>query len=208
MKSVLRYVLLSLPLFLLTNCQDITGNVILMKETQLTKDSEVVSLMLKAVQSDTNQIFSKSDDNDSDVDDDQCTNILYPINFDVFFGDDPNPTPVVINSDDELIEFLSTLTGNTGFYIYFPISLVDTDGNETIIYDLTEFEGTLQMLVDACQGSGDDNDNGNDENDYDYCQNNNKKVYICHKGHTICVSINAIWGHLAHHEEDYLGQCE
>ena len=40
---------------------------------------------------------------------------------------------------------------------------------------------------------------------YTYCGNNNKKVLVCHNGHTICVSINSIPAHLAH--GDYLGNC-
>jgi Putative metal-binding motif/Secretion system C-terminal sorting domain len=35
---------------------------------------------------------------------------------------------------------------------------------------------------------------------------NNVKVNICHNGHTLCVSVNAVAAHLAH--GDYLGQCE
>ena len=68
---------------------------------------------------------------------------------------------------------------------------------------------------DTGDNSGDDNtgDNSGDDDDddnvvYDFCHKNNKKVYICHKGNTICVSVNAIWGHLTQHEEDFLGQCE
>ncbi|MCA0931773.1 hypothetical protein LCM02_04865 [Lutimonas saemankumensis] len=68
-------------------------------------------------------------------------------------------------------------------------------------------------------GSGESSDNGSeeeslstDENDsdseYEYCDKNKKKVIICHKGKTICVSINALWGHLYHHSEDTLGSCE
>ncbi len=40
-----------------------------------------------------------------------------------------------------------------------------------------------------------------------YCDNNpnNKKVYVCHNGHTICISVNALPAHLAH--GDQLGQC-
>ena len=40
----------------------------------------------------------------------------------------------------------------------------------------------------------------------EYCGNNNNKVFICHNGNTICVSINAIQAHINH--GDSLGQCE
>ncbi len=211
-KYLFRYMFLFLPLLLFTFCQNLGEDLVFIEEAKVTKDSKIVSLMIEAVKSNADKTLAKSDD------DEQCTKFLYPMTFKVFFGDNPQSTQITINSDDELIEFLATLTSNTGFYILFPITLVDVDGVETIINDLTEFEGTLQMLVDACQG-GDDDDSDDDDSDdddddddsngeYDFCHDNNKKVYICHKGQTICVSINAIWGHLNQHEEDFLGQCD
>jgi hypothetical protein len=38
-----------------------------------------------------------------------------------------------------------------------------------------------------------------------YCDNEKKKVYVCHNGNTICVSINAVQAHLNH--GDVLGPC-
>ena len=40
-----------------------------------------------------------------------------------------------------------------------------------------------------------------------YCDNNpkNRKVYVCHRGNTICISVNALQEHLDH--GDYLGAC-
>jgi hypothetical protein len=32
-------------------------------------------------------------------------------------------------------------------------------------------------------------------------------VVICHKGITICISVNALWQHMNQHEEDYIGSC-
>ncbi|MGB5463328.1 MAG: hypothetical protein WBM92_08190 [Aureibaculum sp.] len=53
--------------------------------------------------------------------------------------------------------------------------------------------------------AGDENSNGDNINGV--CHPNSKKVTICHKGINICVSVNAIWGHLNQHQEDYLGSC-
>ncbi|MCI0450682.1 MAG: T9SS type A sorting domain-containing protein [Chlorobi bacterium] len=39
------------------------------------------------------------------------------------------------------------------------------------------------------------------------CGNNNNKVLVCHNGHTICISENAVPAHLTQHEGDYLGPC-
>ena len=49
-------------------------------------------------------------------------------------------------------------------------------------------------------------DHGNDGK-YEYCHKKNKKVVICHNGQSICISINVIWGHMAHHAGDYFGSC-
>ena len=300
--------LLFVPLFLLSFCQSEFDDPLFKTETKLTKDAKVLSLMKSAIQTDSNEdetlnkgsLFKSTD---AGVDD-QCTHFLYPMTFEVYSGD--NPTPVIweINSDEELISFIDTLVASSEtyeFYIHFPITLLDTDGVETVLKDLTELEGTLQMAVEACAslnedstggsddatvgsndssggsddssggsddssggsddstggsddstGSSDDSSGGSDDSsggsddstggsdgsdddesnegsdddsdiesndeiahdnhdnheEYEFCGKNNKKVYICHKGITICVSVNAIWGHMQHHEEDYLGRCD
>jgi hypothetical protein len=40
------------------------------------------------------------------------------------------------------------------------------------------------------------------------CGHNNNKVLVCHNGHTICISSNAVPAHLTLHEGDYLGVCQ
>ena len=42
-----------------------------------------------------------------------------------------------------------------------------------------------------------------------YCSNNanSQKVYVCHNGNTICISVNALDTHLNGHAGDYLGTC-
>ena len=45
-------------------------------------------------------------------------------------------------------------------------------------------------------------------NSDEYCGKKNKKVYICHNGETICVSVNEIWGHMQHDKDDHLGSCD
>lgn len=39
------------------------------------------------------------------------------------------------------------------------------------------------------------------------CGNNGNKVLLCHNGNTICISPNAVQGHLNNHEDDFLGPC-
>ncbi len=354
--GIFKYLLI-LPLFLLAFCQSEFEEPFGDAENKLTKDSKLLSLMKAAIQSDSDQISTQ---NKGDLskgttgDDGQCTYFLYPMNFQVYSGDDPVPVTREINSDEELLAFIEEFsyenqagvhTENYEMFIYFPIILLDTDGNETVLNSLIELEGTLDMAVQACEsfnnasdgdsggdsgdasgeesdgssdngsgdasggesesssgessednsddgsndasgeeadggsddesqnvsgdvsgdssdggsddesndgsdgssddeseenssesseddpeeGSDDDSNNGSDDstdddseedsivessqgddddNGYKFCDKNSKKVYICHKGKTICVSVNAIWGHLQHHEEDFLGTCD
>lgn len=308
--GILSYLMI-LPALLFINCQNDLDDPAMGSEAKLTPDAEVLLLMKEAIISNSDYVLaegkeslSKSTDLASD---DQCTHFLYPMTFEVYSGDNPNPTLWEINSDEELLEFIDTLVAaqtTYQYYIYFPITLLDTDGNETVLNDLTELEGTLKMAVEACTGmtdgspdggtdggtgsgtdggtdgssgsgsddgtgsstgggsddstggstggssddgtggsSDDGSDDGSDDdgsddgsdgssddgsddsgegddeeesfaessegsNGYQYCDKNGKKVLICHKGNTICISVNAIWGHMQHHEEDYLGTCE
>ncbi len=321
--GIVTYLLL-LPVFLFVNCQNEMDEPVPSSQFKLTQDSRILSLMEAAIISDSDGYTTagKTDlSKSADASDDQCTHFLYPMTFDVYSGDDPTPVVWEINSDEELLAFIETLKAASTtyeYYIHFPITLLDTDGNETVLNNLTELEGTLQMAVEACEGmsndpvdasdgsdggtdSGTDNggtdsstdnggtdsstDNGgtdsgtdnssdgsgssddgsdgsddgstssdessdddstddssnddsessdddssddegsdddsaddevtvssNDSNDsdngYQYCDKKAKKVIICHKGKTICISVNAIWGHMQHHEEDYMGSCD
>ncbi|MDX5586472.1 MAG: hypothetical protein QNK20_16420 [Aureibaculum sp.] len=204
--------LLFLPFLMFTFCENLNEDLILSTNDILTKDSKVISLMISAVKSSSDIAFTKSGNND------QCTEFQYPITFILV---EEIAKPIVISSDEQLNEFINSLTIRDNFIMYFPITLIDSEGEVTQLADLTALEGTLQMALDACEGNGDDDDDNNDndgddnnvnegDNDvpWDFCHENNKKVYICHKGKTICVSINAIWGHTNQHVEDYLGQCE
>ena len=209
--GIFRY-LLFLPFLMFTFCENLNEDLILSTNDVLTKDSKVISLMMSAVKSSSDIAFTKSGNND------QCTEFQYPITFILV---EEIAKPIVISSDEQLNEFINSLTIRDNFIMYFPITLIDSEGEVTQLADLTALEGTLQMALDACEGNGDDDDDNNDndgddnnvndgDNDvpWDFCHENNKKVYICHKGKTICVSINAIWGHTNQHVEDYLGQCE
>jgi hypothetical protein len=310
--GIIKY-LLVLPLFLLSFCQSEFEEPLSASENRVAIDAKVLSLMKSAIQSDSDQILTQNKSSLSKgtvtEDDSQCTNFLYPMTFQVYSGDDPIPETKEINSDEELIAFIEAFTfenkagvftPNYEMFIYFPIILLDTDGYETVLNNLEELEGTLEMAVDACEnfsdgsgdgsgggsgdgsgdssgggsgdgsgdssgdssgdgsgggsgdGSGDDSgddsgdgsegessdgsgdgsegessdgsgdgsgDGSDDDNfadvkesnhdtEYKFCDKNSKKVYICHKGKTICVSVNAIWGHMEHHEEDLMGTCE
>lgn len=202
--------LLFLTFLLFTSCQEKIEINTFDSSAVITKDSKVISLMRQALQNDFSKSTSyKSDNDDGDDDDDddsnqQCVEFVYPIAFFVIFPTSQSIETIVINSDADLFAFFDTLTGTSQIRIDFPLTLLGTNGQETIVNDIPELENILQVAVDTCRDI-DDNDDDDDDNDYEYCNDDETKVYICHNGNTICVSINAIQAHLDHGDE--LGQC-
>jgi len=177
---------LLLSITLLTSCNNDLIEVSQNTET-FNKNSKVISL----VKSTTSTEVSNSAE--------QCVDYIYPIAFYAYYANSQSIETIVVNSDQELFNFFDHLTTVDEISIDFPVVLTNSDGEETIINDLIALEGTLQIVVDACNGGG--------GNEYDYCDNNQEKVYICHNGQTICISVNAVWAHLNNHGEDYLGTC-
>lgn len=78
----------------------------------------------------------------------------------------------------------------------------DCDDNEPLANPGLD-EIPFDTIDNDCDGEIDENDNPPVV--YEYCDNQQKKVLVCHNGKTKCVSINAIDAHLAH--GDYLGSC-
>ena len=213
LKWLILGIVLCLPLVLLNSCQTSDHDIVFSSEVLLNKDSKIVSLMTAAVSSPTNNVSTKSSEGDS-----KCTQFVYPIIFYAYSSDRNTPEAVVINSDEELLDFFTTLTSDNQFFITYPITLLDVEGNETRISDYPDLEGILTMLVDACNLDTDSNSDGNDGDTspadtnivYEYCGNGNNpnsKVVICHNGNSICISVNAIWGHMENHNDDYYGSC-
>ena len=62
----------------------------------------------------------------------------------------------------------------------------------------------FDTIDNDCDGEIDEDDNP--PTVYDFCDDEEKKVLICHNGKTKCVSINAVDAHLAHYDE--LGSCD
>jgi hypothetical protein len=202
----LMYLLLLLPLLLLTYCQEGVINIAPNNEMVITKDSKIVALMTAAV---SGTSFAKSgneesgndesedeDDDDSD-NEDQCVEFQYPFAFYALFENSVSIETIVISGNQDLLDFFNQLTSTDKISIDFPVYLLGSDGSVTEVGDLKDLEDTLEIAIDACE---------NENDDYEYCDDNHKKVNICHNGHTICVSVNAIKAHLDHGDE--LGKCD
>jgi len=155
------------------SCQT-SEEVIFTYDEVLTKDSEIVSLMLDVVQGDTNRRNTKNYSAFNEENVEKCTNFVYPMEFVVFYQQNSSSVIDVINNDQELVSFLTDLQTTTTFKVRFPLTLVDVDGVETNIYSKEELQGVLELIAQLCKSSqnddpnhGDDDDNDGDDNDGD-----------------------------------------
>ncbi len=173
---------LILPLVLISSCQEKGSDIVNpSSEITFTKFSEISTLLKMAV---------------APADEDQCVKYKYPI---TFFAQLSSSDPIVsisINSDEQLFDFFDQLSSSDEIRIDLPMTLIGEDDVETQVTTLEELEEILEVIVDACAG----------DQSFEYCHPNNKKVYICHNGNTLCISVNAINSHLEH--GDTLGQCD
>ena len=120
-----------------------------------------------------------------------------------------NPLSVDAGSDttiyygygDESATLTVTAEGGNGQYSYLWSNEVTT---QTITVNPTETKTYTVTITDDCDNSVSDEVTVN-VNDV-RCGNKNKKVLVCHKGNTICISKNAVQTHLNNHG-DYLGNC-
>lgn len=79
-----------------------------------------------------------------------CVSINYPINVNVYNATGQQTGTQTINSDVELLVFISTLEPGTTFSIVFPITVTLENGNTLQINTLQE----LQDIILACDASG------------------------------------------------------
>ena len=177
-----------------TSCEERVQLFELKADIEETQEYKIVSLMREAI-SGSSSVSTKSL---TDDDNEQCVEFEYPIIFYAQLSGASTIDLITIENDQDLIDFFDGINSLEEVRIDYPLVLFDDDGHRTIVYNNEEMVGTLQAAVDACRGDA----------DYEYCDDKNKKVYICHNGHTICVSVNAIWAHINNHEGDVLGQCK
>ena len=177
---IIRLFLLVLPVVILTYCQQPDEEIIENNDQVMTIDSDATAL-LKA-------IHIKNDD---DV---QCAQIVYPLGLYVYYADSHNVETVVINSDEELLNFLNTLATTDEISFDFPMSVMTTEGLVTID-SLSEMIDAMIAAMENCFGEK-----------WQYCDANDKKVNVCHNGNTLCISLSALPAHIL--QGDTLGQCE
>ena len=173
--------LLLVPILIFVSCEQNQQEIVQNPATVFNKNSEMVSLLKTAI-----------DDSSGE----QCLEIKYPMIFYVYIYNSQSISTKIINNDDALLAFFIQLQDTDQISIDFPLQLIGADTELIDINNLEDLKATLTLAIDACQGS----------TQYEYCHPNNKKVYVCHNGNTLCISVNAIQTHLDHGDE--LGSCD
>ena len=205
-RMTFRY-LLFLPFLFFTFCEEDKEIVTISQSSDqvITKDSKIVSMVLEYL-SEANRANSKSDDDDND-NDEQCIEFQYPITFFAILPTSQNIETITVNNDQEFFDFFDTLDPQDQIMLDFPIELFTLNGVPVTIMNFDDLLEMFTVAVSECREDDHDDDDHDDEDDeLEYCNDKETKVYICHNGHTICVSVNAINAHMAH--GDTMGECD
>lgn len=100
--------------------------------------------------------------NQEEDEDIECVDFIYPLTYSVFNKDDNLFNTVEIHSDREMYRFINKLTTNDVVSLDFPITLVYSNGDESIINNMLELEAALEAGAEFCD-EDDDNDYGDDD---------------------------------------------
>ncbi|NNC70826.1 MAG: T9SS type A sorting domain-containing protein, partial [Flavobacteriaceae bacterium] len=126
---------------------------------------------------------------------------------DLEIHEDEIPDTSLINTS--FMDFVFDENTETVFPDGIPYRFINSEGKEYEVGD----EGVFEILIN-------EPDNYTiqyvsigkltviEDDDLEYCDDKHKKVYLCHKGKTICISLNAANSHLNNHAQDYLGKCD
>lgn len=98
----------------------------------------------------------------SDDDDIECIDILYPITASIFNSNNELIDTVIINSDEELFDFIDDIEEGDIITFDFPITVILWDGTIVQIQNFTELQSVIESAIDQC-----DEDDDNDHNDDD-----------------------------------------
>ena len=97
-----------------------------------------------------------------DDDDIECIDIQYPITASIFNQNNELIDTVVINSDEELFDFLDDIDEGTIVTFDFPFTVILWDGTTVEIDNFVELQSVIESAIDQC-----DEDDDNDPNDDD-----------------------------------------
>ena len=89
-------------------------------------------------------------DEDDGFDEIDCVNLNYPIKIDVYNADNQIANTVSMENDTDLYNFLENIESNEFISISYPVSLIDSNGQNVVITNNSDFEDSIEDSIKDC----------------------------------------------------------
>lgn len=96
------------------------------------------------------------EDDDDDFDEIDCITLNYPVVLNIYDSNNQLASTLTITNDVQFYNFIENLDDNEFVAINYPISLVDSNGNNVVINSNNQLEEIIEESIDDC----DDNSGG------------------------------------------------
>lgn len=147
-------------------------------------------------------------DDDDGFDEIECLSINYPIKISIYNSNNQIANTITIQNDKDLYNFLKDLVSNVFISINYPISIINSKGQNVVITNNSNFENSIEEGIKDCNtnsGSGgnqnfvsiltngtwhvsyyfDDSDETLNYNGYNFTFNSNETVTVVKEKNTI-----------------------
>ena len=94
-------------------------------------------------------IIDKCDDDDG-FDEIDCLQINYPIKINIYNADNQIANSITIQNDKDLYNFLKDLVSNVFISINYPISIINSKGQNVVITNNSNFENSIEEGIKDC----------------------------------------------------------
>ena len=94
-------------------------------------------------------IIDKCDDDDG-FDEIDCLQINYPIKINIYNADNQIANSITIQNDKDLYNFLKDLVNNVFISINYPISIINSKGQNVVITNNSNFENSIEEGIKDC----------------------------------------------------------
>lgn len=89
-------------------------------------------------------------DEDDGFDEIDCVSLNYPIKVDVYNADNQIANTVSMENDTDLYNFLENIESNEFISISYPVSLIDSNGQNVVITSNSDFEDSIEDSIKGC----------------------------------------------------------
>lgn len=96
------------------------------------------------------------EDDDDDFDEIDCITLNYPVVLNIYDSNNQLASTLTITNDVQFYNFIENLDDNEFIAINYPISLVDSNGNNVVVNSNSQLEEIIEESIDDC----DDNSGG------------------------------------------------